>query len=417
MSGLFADERSAWRAKVFAATWLAYAGLYFARKPFYIAKASLGEALSLDATTLGGIGAAYLIAYAAGQFVNGALGAKFGPRVVLLTGMVVSVVANASFGFIDSAPVLMAFMALNGLAQSSGWSAGVGTMAAWFGRHERGRVMGWWATNFQVGGVGANALAAAILHAYGYQYAFFTGSAVLFAVWVLNVAWQRNRPEDVGLASVEDEATNPGLPQSSGLPPGAWTNILLVALFYFFLKFIRYALWSWAPFFLKQNFELPEDQAGYVATVFDLCGIPGVVVTGWLSDRFFGSQRASISLIMVLALAASCGVLVTLGTHSLPVFVGCMVLIGFTLYGPDALVTGAGAMDIGSRRAAALAAGIISGFGSTGSVLQELVIGKLYDKGGGDLSAIFGTLLGAAVGAVLTMSVVVARNKLGKSDV
>jgi hypothetical protein len=36
-------------------------------------------------------------------------------------------------------------------------------------------------------------------------------------------------------------------------------------------------------------------------------------------------------------------------------------------------------MDIGSRRAAVFATGVIAGFGAMGPILQELVIARLYD--------------------------------------
>ena len=39
-------------------------------------------------------------------------------------------------------------IAVNGLAQATGWSGNVGTMASWFHKHERGKVMGVWSTNF-----------------------------------------------------------------------------------------------------------------------------------------------------------------------------------------------------------------------------------------------------------------------------
>ena len=74
-------------------------------------------------------------------------------------------------------------------------------------------------------------------------------------------------------------------------------------------------------------------------------------------------------------------------------------------------------MDIGSRRGATLAAGIINGMGSVGSVVQELVIGKMYDSGHGDLQPIFMLLLGAALASALILGAVVARNRLGYSDV
>ena len=146
-------ELVVWRWRIFASTWLCYAGFYFCRKPFYIAKSSLGHELNFDATALGLIGSVYLVAYTLGQFASGAFGNKLGPRLVLLTGMTLSIAANVGFGLSNSLSSFVVLMALNGLVQATGWSGTVGTMANWFRRSERGTVMGFWATNFQVGGV------------------------------------------------------------------------------------------------------------------------------------------------------------------------------------------------------------------------------------------------------------------------
>ena len=193
--------------------------------------------------------------------------------------------------------------------------------------------------------------------------------------------------------------------------------MLLVGIFYFFVKFIRYSLWSWAPFFLERNFGLKGDDAGYLSTVFDLAGVAGVLVTGLLSDKLFKGRRAGVSLLMMLVMFASCIVLFVGGGVSVTLFAVSLGLVGFTLYGPDALMSGAGAMDIGSRRGAVLAAGVINGMGSMGSVVQELLIGRLYDTGKGDLGPIFLLLMAASAMASLSIGFVWMRNKLGRSDV
>ena len=406
-----------WRWRIFASTWLCYAGFYFCRKPFYIAKSSLGRELEFDASSLGTIGAVYLVAYTLGQFLSGAAGTRWGPRILLLIGMGLSAVANLGFGLANSYGTFLLLMALNGLCQATGWSGTVGTMANWFRRSERGTVMGFWATNFQVGGVAANALAAWALGELGYRYSFFTGAAVLLLVQAFFVFNQRNKPQDLGLPAVDDPDEVPAANDTGGLSRAAWTNVLLVGTFYFFVKFIRYSLWSWAPFLLERNFGLKGSDAGYLSTLFDLAGVAGTIVTGLLSDRLFNGRRAGVSLLMMTAMLASCVLLYTAGTVSVPIFAVCLALVGFTLYGPDALMTGAGAMDIGSRRGAVLAAGIINGMGSVGSVVQELAIGRLYDKSGGDLGPIFFLLVGASAAAAISIGVVFTRNRLGHSDV
>lgn len=414
-----------WRVRIFLATWICYAGYYFCRRPYYVAKSALAEELHFDASTLGIIGALYLFSYALAQFAVGALGNRFGARVMLLAGMAVSIATNIGFGLVVSDTAFFALMTLNGAAQATGWSATVGTMAAWFNRNERGRVMGLWTTNFQAGGVVANGLASWVMGHGDWRSAFFSGAAVLFAVLLIVATNQRNQPSDLGLPPVLDE-DDPGEAQAARGADGkgqglGWTraviaNVVLVGVCYFFLKLIRYALWSWAPFFLAKNYGLQKDEAGYLSTLFDVCGVPGVIITGWLSDRFFRSRRAGVSLLMTVVLIGSCVLLYTAGRVSVHAFAVGIAVAGFSLYGPDALLTGAGAMDIGSRRGALLAAGIISGIGSLGPIVQELVIGEMYDANGGDLGAIFLLLLGSAAAAAATLVVAVVRNRRGLSD-
>jgi len=257
--------------------------------------------------------------------------------------------------------------------------------------------------------------------------AFFAGAAVLCAVWLIVLTNQRNAPEDLSLPPVADPEGDDGGARGDGGRDDAvgtqdgglgWTkdvviNIVLVGVYYFFLKLIRYALWSWAPFFLARNYGQRGDDAGYISTLFDVFGVPGVILTGWLSDRFFRSRRAGISLLMTVVLFLSCVLLYTGGRVSVTVFAVGIAIAGFSLYGPDALLTGAGAMDIGSRRGATLAAGIISGIGSLGPIVQELVIGRLYDSAGGELGPVFLLLMGSAFVAVLVMAIAVVRNRRG----
>src|SRR6185503_12875883 len=138
----------------------------------------------------------------------------------------------------------------------------------------------------------------------------------------------------------------------------AWIDTLLVGTFYFFLKLIRYALWSWTPFFLERSYGLAGDDAGYLSNVFDLAGAVGVITAGFASDRVFSSRRAIVSLVLVALMTIACACLQAIGTVSVTAFAICIAVIGFSLFGPDSLMSGAGAMDIGSRRGALLAAAV-----------------------------------------------------------
>ncbi|MDQ3367791.1 MAG: MFS transporter [Myxococcota bacterium] len=422
---LTAAHRS-WRTKVFVATWLSYVGFYFCRTPFSAAKSEIGKEAAWGATTLGDIEAMYLIAYAIGQFLASGMGTKLGPRKNVLLGMALSVCVTLSMGITLSVPIVMGLVAVNGLAQATGWSGNVGTMAAWFHKHERGRVMGVWSTNFTVGSLAsqyamAGVLAAAAAYGGTWRWCFYAGALVLAIVWIQFYLFQRNRPEDVGLLPVDDpvtvtdEATTPEPVASGfmGLSPTAWANLMLVAGFYFFSKLIRYAIWSWAAYFLVQNFKLSPADSNIYATAFGVFGLPGVFLAGWLSDRYFRSKRAGVALIMVMGMTLMTGLLMMFGGTSVAVFTVLLAAVGFTLFGPDALLTGAGAMDIGGRRSATFATGVIAGFGALGPIVQALVIGRLYDSQGGDLTPVFILLFGSSGMATLFCAALVLRNRRG----
>lgn len=424
-TALDARTRS-WRTRVFVATWVCYVTYYFCRRPFSVAKSSLGKELGLDATQLGDIGAVYLVAYAIGQFAAGVLGQRLGQRTTLLAGMATTAAVSLAFGLAPSSGLFWIAMGINGLAQATGWSGNVGIMARWFGHHERGRVMGTWATCFTVGAITSTWFASWTMGLWGWRAAFTCGAVVLVLSMVVTATWSRLpdrlhvQPippgEEGGEADPAGDlaaaAARPGL---LGLSREAWGAVVLVGGFYFFAKLVRYAIWSWVPFVLERNYQLTGEAAGYYSTAFDLAGIPGVWFTGWMSDRFFGSRRAMPALIMVIAMTGATGLLLACAGAGVGAFALLLALVGFSLYGPDALLTGAGAMDIGRGRQATLAAGLISGIGSMGPIVQELVVGRLYDAKGGELGPVFALLFGSSIAAALFCVALVRRGKTARA--
>src|SRR5690348_5167283 len=122
-----------WRVKVAVATWLSYVGFYFCRKPFSVAKDAIEVQAGWEkAVTVGNVWAAYLIAYAIGQFLASRVGTWLGPRRNLLIGMALSIVVTVAMGVTLSPWVMAGLVAVNGIAQATGWSGNVGTMANWF---------------------------------------------------------------------------------------------------------------------------------------------------------------------------------------------------------------------------------------------------------------------------------------------
>ena len=382
---ILSREQRRWRVNVFAATWMSYAGYYFCRKAFGIVKVPLKLHLEVDDFSLAHIWTAYLVAYMCGQFLSGWLGTRFTCRRLLLTGMAVTLVCNLGFGaVIQLGPAgywpFLGLMIVNGFAQSTGWPGNIGTLAHWFRRDERGGLLGLWATCYQLGSVAAKAFAGFMYVWAGLSWSFWGASCVLFAVWIFVYLRQRDRPEALGLEPIvpDPPPTEAGADgDDTRWPATVIRTLVVMGVAYFSFKFLRYALDSWTATVLNERFGLDEDTAAYVSVIFDVCGFIGVIAAGYATDRFFASRRALVAFVMAVGMVGAAFFLQTAGVTSVVLFAVGLGLLGFTLFGPDSLLSGVGAIDVGSKRKAVLAAGIVNGIGSLGPVIQEEVIGYL----------------------------------------
>ena len=311
-----------WRWRIFAITWLSYVGYYFTRKAFSVAKVGILADPDIEMTTqmMGNIDAAYLIFYAVGQFIWGVSGDKFGPRLVISCGMFLSICTCVAMGFSTAAFMFAILFAIQGLCQSTGWAPLSKNVSQWFSQHERGRVFGFWCTNYAFGGFAASPFAGFIASTVfdDWRWAFFAPSIVLMTIWILFIIFQRNRPEDIGLPAIEElhgeaEAVIDEDESPDEEPEGSWHTIgevfknpivLVLGLVYFLQKPARYAILFWGPVFVARR--LNTDSMGasaYISTAFEFAGLMSPIAAGYLSDKLFQSRRMPVAIISLSLLS------------------------------------------------------------------------------------------------------------------
>jgi len=371
------------QVKILVTTWLAYAGFYFCRKAFFVVKSDLAGALSLSVLDLAHLGTGYFAAYMFGQFASAMLGPLLGARLLLLVGMLLSIVCNIVFGFANSFWLVLLFLIINGFAQGTGWPSCIGSLAFWFKREQRGKILGLWSTCYQLGPVLAGFFIAYLWGAYGWRWSFLGVSLVFLSIWFIVLFYY---PQKGGLS--EDDSEVVSLNEKVKMKNNITFIVITMGLVYFCLKFIRYAFISWLPFFLIENYKLAGDKAGYLSTIFDGFGFAGVILAGYLSDKIFKGKRAMVSLIMIILMFIGFIYIYQSPTGDLLLFTIFLASTGFMLYGPDSLISGTGAIDATSQKSALKAAGIINGIGSIGALVQEHSIAWLYEAHHGELKPI-----------------------------
>ncbi|HVY31701.1 MAG TPA: MFS transporter [Polyangiaceae bacterium] len=380
------------RNVVWAATWLAYASYYLGRKTFSSAKHSLEAARLLDVTQLGYIDSGYLGAYALGQFLNGMLGDRVGARRLVGFGLMASAGLCALFGASSSALLLMLLFTLNGVAQATGWPGVTRAMTEWTTPQNRGTVMGFWSTCYQAGPLLAGPFAGMLIHAYGWRAAFQIPAAIMIAVGLLVLALVRPGPTPAGAAPAQSEEA---IAERRAAQREVVRNRVLwsYGASYFCIKFMRYALQLWLPYYLQKRLGYADDMASYVAAAFEAGGLVGVVSIGVLSDRRWG--RVGLSTISLLLLAVAMFACAMLVGASLWLNVALLALLGAFLFAPDSILCGAAAQDAGGSQAASMATGFVNGLGSFGALLVGLMVPKMAQAYG--WSALFPCLVGVAL--------------------
>ncbi|WP_458369409.1 MFS transporter [Pseudomonas mandelii] len=377
-----------WRVQIFAITWLAYAAFYFTRKAFSVAKLGIAEdpTFMLDKMAMANLDALYLTAYAFGQFTWGILADRFGPRVVVLGGLLISAAAALVMGSFATLPIFATCMLIQGLAQSTGWSGLCKNMGSFFPARQRGRVLGLWSSCYAFGGLVASPFAGwwAYTLIGSWHAAFISSAAVVGLVAVLFFIFQRNKPQDVGLPAVEPELTTKeacAQSKTSVLEPLKEIlrnrTVLVLGLAYFLLKPARYAILLWGPVIVfEQMPSVGKVGAAIIPTAFELAGLLGPILLGLASDKLFGARRMPACVISLLALTVSLALFMgALHTGSVLWVVALLFVMGLTLYGPDSMISGAAAIDFGTAKAGATAAGFVNGCGSVGAILGGLLPG------------------------------------------
>jgi sugar phosphate permease len=181
------------------------------------------------------------------------------------------------------------------------------------------------------------------------------------------------------------------------LKPSLW----MLSMSYFFLELCRYSLMFWLPLYMVTRLKYSLQASGYLSSLYELIGILGAVAAGYISDRFSQSRRAPVSAIMLCGFGIILLFEPSLSKYGLVGTAIAISMAGIFSFGPDTLLSGAGAQDIGEAKAAATASGLVDGIGHLGAIFSPYVVVYVSERYGWD--RLFLVLAGAAflAGAVL----------------
>ena len=387
-------------------TWLLF-GMYYVNRFNYSPMIPLLKVdLGITNTQAGWLMALFFISYTIFQLPAGFLGDRFGPRIVLTWGAIISIIGNLIFSQATSLGILSLGQLVNGLGQSMGWTSSLKLIVSWFPRSRRATAIGFFATCVTAGSSVGIRLSGLLGDHLGWRSSFIIPPVLLAVVALLFWMMVRNNPRERGLPDFDDEIH---LEKRIENDPRSQLSIVLtnrilwsVALVYFCFVYVQFGCLVWIPSFLKEAYAMSVDRASTISALVLLPGVFASPLAGYLSDHYFGGKRKPLILMLMLILALATFLLSR--NVSITLAVSLLTIVGLMIIMPDVLLA-AYPSDILSRKLSATGMGFLTTFTSIAGIITTPLSGKIIDLFDSYAAVFFSFAVVALAGALLTLCI------------
>jgi MFS transporter, OPA family, glycerol-3-phosphate transporter len=363
---MIADAPQRLRWQVFASIYFGYAGYYLVRSCYKLAMPDIMRAYPQhDEVSLGWGLTAISTAYGFSKFLMGSVSDRSNPRWFMALGLTLAagtmLILGLSKAWFASLPVLIAMITLSSWGNGMGWAPCGKTMVHWWDRSERGRIVSLWNLAHNLGGGTAAPLAAwGVAYFHDWSATFYVNASVALIIAMLIAIFLRDVPEPTA-QTISDE---PKLSFRELFMQHVLPNKLLwsIAAANIFIYFVRYGVLDWVPTYLEKAKGFSKKEAGLAWLCFEYAAIPGTLLCGWASDRWFRSRRAPATILFMVPCLLGMIVYAANIHGPLSVDIAALIVIGFFIYGPVMMI-GLQALELVDKRAAGTAAGLTGFFG------------------------------------------------------
>lgn len=381
---------------------LTYMFFYNGRQNINLIMTQMAEGLGTTTAAMGVVSSALFWCYAFGQLVNGRLGAYFGYKRFMMTGVAASAILNILISFQQSIPVIAVLWGLNGYCQSMVWANGIGVLNRWWPKDKRGFASGL-ATAFS--GVAQVVTYLTILLCmelnpeWGWRAGFRLPMLPMLLMLIAFAILFKEKPEDVGLKSFEEEdkevqardnALAAEVAKRGFLYPYKVLfrepKVIVFCLISTIAGVGRYGLLTWIPTYFMESMGLSIKEGIFSSILLPIGQACAMFAFPFITDKVFKGKREPM-----LALAS---IVTFFGMISFP-FIKSQVPASMMLLlvGVSGMVTGviwAVAGDMGGRAFSSTIVGILDWAVYMGAAVQASVFGFVKDTFG--WSAIFITI-------------------------
>lgn len=282
---------------LFGLCWAAYFTTYLGRLNY---AACLVEITNTEGWTKGQAGliaTGFFAAYGCGQLVNGFVGDKLSPKIMVALGLGASGAINLIFPLLPNAGLATAVWCVNGFVQSMVWSPLVRLIAEWMPMENRLKACVNLNSTVPVGTLVTYGLSAVLVYLGNWKLVFYISGIcllVMTAFWLWELQRLENQLDPVvkeqtgDVLEVTKHASIWKLALASAVP------LCCIALM--MQGVLKDGVTTWIPTFLEERFDLTAAAAILSTTVVPIVNLGGVYLASWINKKCFHNELVTASV-------------------------------------------------------------------------------------------------------------------------
>jgi OPA family glycerol-3-phosphate transporter-like MFS transporter len=299
--------------------------------------------------------------------------------------------------FLSLLSLFIVIRGMDGYMQAFGAPGMVKINAAWFNHRERGRFSGIFGFMINLGRFGIFTIGPALLAGttvlwlihvppLHWRWLFWAPSILCAVVAICMALTVKQTPEEAGFPNViaDDSPITAGGGQATfgTVFRAIVTNpvVWVTACAYACTGAVRQAVDQWFPRYMQDLYhaDLKSASFQFLAFLIPFVASVGSLTSGYVSDTLFKGRRAPVAA--ALYFAETLIILLAAQFHSVTAAITFLALISLTANSTHSILGSAAPMDIGGRKMAGFALGLIDSFQYFGGSLAGVILGRLLDQ-------------------------------------
>lgn len=370
--------------KIVVLTFLSIVATHSAREGWWMVKSEVHFDLNFDSTFLGTLDFTFLVMYSLGYYASGVIANRFGLVKVLAWSMLLAtvslwLVAVCGMLGITDKWVYLVLWGMEGPSQGTILTAAVTILGNWVDPGIRGQVMGIWGANSSVGNIYGQWVAAFTRQDLELEWeavVVATSASLVLVAAMIYMSVEAAPP----VSSLEQKLLENSEPETQTGFFETWSikGVPECAFCYGCIKMLNYAFFMWLPFYLRVQYQMDIMHISILATLYDLGGVLGSIVLGYVSDKFV---KKTPSVVLAMGSAVPFFLLFQVVTEETAwIFFGLVPTVGMLVGGSANMISVAVAADLAqysSSKPKPTVIGIVNGTGALGAACGQVLIGYL----------------------------------------